>query len=377
VRSLRIGLAAVLALTFTSLWAGVAGAAPRPSRPDVDRGVVFVQTDGLSSNHVVAYDRNPDGTLAAAHSYATGGQGGQLQGSVVDHLASQGALSFDPTSRSLYAVNAGSNTVTVFGVRGDHLSRRQVIASGGTFPVSVAEHGALVYVLNALDGGSVQGYVNAFGRLIPIPGSARALGLDPTATPQFTHTPGQVAFSPDGRQLVVTTKGNGSAIDVFRVNRFGTLSAAPTVNVEAGAVPFAVAFDRFGRLVVTEAGTNAVATFDRHSDGTVTPIDSVPTGQSATCWVTLIGNQAYASNAGSASISRVGPTPSGLALLGTTSTDGGSVDSAAAPSGRTLYVQTGASGIVDEFHVAADGSLTEIGSVTVPDAVGGEGIVAL
>ena len=39
--------------------------------------------------------------------------------------------------------------------------------------------------------------------------------LDPTATPEFTNTPGQVAFSPDGSQLIVTTKANGSAIDVF------------------------------------------------------------------------------------------------------------------------------------------------------------------
>jgi hypothetical protein len=41
-----------------------------------------------------------------------------------------------------------------------------------------------------------------------------------------------------------------------------------------------------------------------------------------------------------------------------------------------LYVQTGKNGIVDEFQVAADGALSEIGSVTVTGAVGGEGIVA-
>jgi hypothetical protein len=38
-------------------------------------------------------------------------------------------------------------------------------------------------------------------------------------------------------------------------------------------------------------------------------------------------------------------------------------------------VQTGAAGIVDEFSVAAQGALSEIGSVTVPGAIGGEGIV--
>ena len=59
-------------------------------------------------------------------------------------------------------------------------------------------HGDLAYVLNAESGGSVQGYrITAHG-LEQLPGSNRALGLDPAATPQFTHTPGQVALSPDG-----------------------------------------------------------------------------------------------------------------------------------------------------------------------------------
>jgi hypothetical protein len=38
-------------------------------------------------------------------------------------------------------------------------------------------------------------------------------------------------------------------------------------------------------------------------------------------------------------------------------------------------VQTGGNGIVDEFRIQHDG-LTEIGSVTVAGAVGGEGIAA-
>ncbi|MGH2836155.1 MAG: hypothetical protein ACRDKD_08070 [Solirubrobacteraceae bacterium] len=37
-------------------------------------------------------------------------------------------------------------------------------------------------------------------------------------------------------------------------------------------------------------------------------------------------------------------------------------------------MQTGANGIVDEFAVGFGGALTPLGSVTVPDAAGGEGI---
>ena len=45
-----------------------------------------------------------------------------------------------------------------------------MVSSGGVFPVSVAVHGNLVYVLNAENGGSIQGYVAFFGRLFPLPG---------------------------------------------------------------------------------------------------------------------------------------------------------------------------------------------------------------
>jgi 6-phosphogluconolactonase (cycloisomerase 2 family) len=340
-------------------------------------GTVFVQTDNLAGNQVVAYDRAGGGQLTLAGTYDTGGLGGQLSGSVVDHLASQGSLGYDPARGLLYAVNAGSNTVSVFAVRGDRLQLRQVVGSGGTFPVSVAVRGGLVYVLNALNGGSVQGYYVAFGRLIPIPGSNRPLGLNPDATPQYTTTPGQVAFSPDGAQLIVTTKDNTNAIDVFGVRPSGVLSAQPTVNPEPGTVPFAIAFDPAGHLVIADAGTNALSTFALSPDGTATLLDTLGNGQSATCWVAADGSLLFASNAGSATISGYSAGPGGaLTLLGQTPTDPGTVDAAVTPGGQFLYVQTGGNGVVDEFAVGPGGSLTEIGHVTVAGAVGGEGIVA-
>jgi hypothetical protein len=61
----------------------------------------------------------------------------------------------------------------------------------------------------------VQGYQVISGRVIPLAGSNRPLGLNPTAIPQYTNTPGQVAFSPDGLQIIVTTKANGNDVDVF------------------------------------------------------------------------------------------------------------------------------------------------------------------
>jgi DNA-binding beta-propeller fold protein YncE len=369
------GLATAVALPFATP-ALASTAAPAFGSGGASHAV-FVQTDNTSGNQVVAYHRASDGTLSPAGTYAAGGLGGVLAGSVVDHLASQGSLSYDPRHALLYAVNAGSDTVSVFAVNGDRLALRQVLSSGGSFPVSVAVHGDLVYVLNALGGGRLAGYRVLGGGLVPIPGSGRALGLDPTASPQYTNTPGQVAFTPDGSQLIVTTKANGNDIDVFGVRFDGGLSAAPVVNSEPGTVPFAISFDLYGHLLIAEAGTNALATFALAPSGTVSLVDAVPTGASATCWVAPAGPFLFASSAGSASESGYSSSFGGqLSLLGAAATDAGTVDASAAAGGRFLYVQTGGSGIVDEFAVGAGASLTEVGAVTVPGAVGGEGIVA-
>ena len=113
----RLASVGGLALTTAALVAGPAAAAPFPHHHD-HSAPVFVETDGLAGNAVVAYDRNDDGTLTQDAVYPTGGLGGQLTGSVVDHTASQGALAYDRAHGLLYAVNAGSNTITVFEVRG-------------------------------------------------------------------------------------------------------------------------------------------------------------------------------------------------------------------------------------------------------------------
>jgi 6-phosphogluconolactonase (cycloisomerase 2 family) len=354
-----------------------------PASAAVDAGpasahAVFVQTDNLAGNTIVAYQRTAAGGLQQVGSYPTGGNGGATNGSVVDHLSSEGSLAYDAHARLLYAVNAGSSTITIFRVLGDTLIRTQVISSGGQFPVSITVHGNQVFVLNAWGGGSVAGYLQIGGHLIPVPSWTRDLGLGTSSSTVFTATPGQIGFTPDGSQLVVTTKGAANTIDVFRTGPFGP-SAAPTVTSLPGEVPFGITFDQYGHLVVAETGTNAVATFSIAPDGTLTQLGSVATGQAATCWITATpSGTLYASNAGSGTESALSTAPDGaVTLLGATPTDAGTVDAAASSDGQYLYVQAGGPGIVDAYRIGPGGSLTETGSVTVPGAAGGEGIVAL
>lgn len=73
--------------------------------------------------------------------------------------------------------------MSVCGVKGDRLHLRQVVSSGGPFPVSIAVRGSLAYMLDAGLAGDVYGYRIANGELDPIPGSTRSLGLNNTNPP--------------------------------------------------------------------------------------------------------------------------------------------------------------------------------------------------
>jgi 6-phosphogluconolactonase (cycloisomerase 2 family) len=371
----RIAVVGGAVAATTVLFAVPADASPHHAYPARHGGAVFVESDNLTANTVVSYSQEADGTLVQAGVFPTGGRGGQLTGSVVDHTASQGALAYDSQHNLLYAVNAGSDTITEFAVRGDQLSRVQTIWSGGSFPVSLAVHGGALYVLNARDGGSVQGYARFGDYLVRVPFWHRDLGFNPDPTPEFTSTPGQVAFSPDGSKLIVTTKGDGQSIEVFPVGPFGP-SAHPVTTADPGNVPFAVAFDQQNHLVVAEAGQSTVASFTINRNGTLDLIDRVATGQAATCWITAVGQHLYASNAGAPSVTSLDSNNGTLSTSGNTTTDAGTVDSAASSDGKYLYVQTGAVGIVDEFAIHPDSSLHPLGSVTVPGGAGGEGIAA-
>ncbi len=360
--------AAVVALSVPAVagadsWSPGGGAAP-----------VFVQTNDPTGNQVVSYLPGPTGALHEVGRFNTGGDGVAISGAVVDLLASQGSLALNQADGQLVAVNGGSNTISVFQSFGPFLGFRRVVPSGGTTPVSVAVRGGLIYVLNAGGTGEVQGYYAS--TLTPIPGSAHSLGLNPTLTPPYLNTPGQIGFTPDGHQLVVTTKHNSSDIDVFNVGPFGNLSA-PVVNPSANPVPFGFTFDQFGDLVMTEAGTNSLTTYVVHANGTISERGSTANGQSALCWVTGADGFFFGANAGSNKVTGYTIGANGVPnIVSTTSTDVGPIDMAASPDGRTLYVETGGSDILDTFAVQPSGSLVFTGSVTpeLPGHTGLEGI---
>jgi 6-phosphogluconolactonase (cycloisomerase 2 family) len=377
--SKRIRSATLLAGLAAGLMAAGPATADAPKGGhDDDVHAVFVQTNKPLGNTVQVFDRADDGTLNLAGEYQTRGLGGATVGPPVDALASQGSLIFH--DNLLFAVNAGSNTVTVFRVDGDKLRLLQVIWSGGLLPVSVSVHDDLVYVLNAGGAGAVQGYRLDNGRLHPIKDANRSLHLNNANPPAFGTAPAQVGISPNGRFVLVSTK-TVNIIDAFRIGRDGSLARQPVANTDEGG-PFGFTFDRHGKVVVAETTANAATRFQLSGDGTLTQIGpTVPNNQTASCWIQRVGRFFYVANAGSSTISSYRIDSNGhLVLVAAVAADtmGGSIDMTT--SGGFLYVQNAAAGNVQGYEVNDDGSLTLVttagGLPQFANGIGMEGIAA-
>src|SRR5580658_8762549 len=124
-----VGLSAVLAgLALAVLAIAPAGAAAVHA-PTGATGAVFVLSNSASGNAVVAYERNASGGLSWIGNFSAGGNGTGAS------LASQGSLVLSPSHQWLLGVDAGSDQISVFWVKGGapatFLVRTNVVSSGG------------------------------------------------------------------------------------------------------------------------------------------------------------------------------------------------------------------------------------------------------
>jgi 6-phosphogluconolactonase len=344
---------------------------------DGNSGDVYVMTNQSGGNSVMVFHRDASGALTFAGSFATGGNG---IGTGADPLGSQGAVVLSEDSRLLLAVNAGSNSVSIFAVSGDQLRLLNTVPSGGTMPVSVTVRHDLVYVLNASETPNVSGFIidSETNRLAPLAGSTRNLPGGGAAAPA------EVSFAPDRSVLVVTEKAT-NRVDTFTLDDG---LAQPGVSFPSnGITPFGFAFAHDDVAVVSDAGsgagTAAVSSYEVDEDGqlaVVTP--ALGDTQTAACWVVVPrnGRFAYTSNTGSGTISSYRISEDGhLALLSVVAASTGTgsilVDMALSDNGRFLYVRGAGNGDVAGFRIGADGSLTPVGSASGVPA-GAQGIAA-
>jgi 6-phosphogluconolactonase (cycloisomerase 2 family) len=333
-------------------------------------GAVYTMTNAVP-NAVMVYDRSASGLLTPAGEFAAGGNG------TGKGLGNQGAVTLSLNGRWLFVVNAGSNNVSVFDVLRHGLRLVDLASSGGTMPISVTVHRNLVYVLNAGSPNNITGFtLTNDGKLTPLAGSTRALSSGLAG-------PAQVQFSPDGNLLVVTEKAT-NIIDVFPIDNNG-LPGGRVSTGSAGPTPFGFSFGLRDQIFVSEAfggaaGASAVSSYIANSDGTLTLVSgSVPTTETAACWVVVTrnGRFAYTTNTDSGSISgyqishdgrlRLLDTDGRTAFIG----DGSAPIDLALSLDNVLYSLSSGDHRISAFQVLTDGSLAPLGSVPAPTSANG------
>ena len=190
-------------------------------------GTVYTASNSVAGNAILLFDRLGDGRLVPAGSVATGGTGTGAG------LGNQGGLSLTRNERWLLAVNAGSDSLSVFEVRKRGLRLADVTPTGGSQPISVTEHRGVVYVVHA-GSDTIAGFtLGRNGRRQPLAGSIH--GLSGTGV-----GPAQIAFTPDGDSLLVTEK-NTNRIVTFDIDRSG-LPTDQRVQDASAVTPFGFAF---------------------------------------------------------------------------------------------------------------------------------------
>ena len=351
-------------------------------------GAVYTMTNDPLGNAILAYQRDGSGALTSQGIFFTGGRG--TGGKEPDFaLANASPLTLSEDGQMLFAVNPGTDDVSVFSVSDRELTLVDRKPSGGHLPISITVSGNLVYVLNAggNDGQSdnVAGFtVNHEGHLSLIPNSRRPLSADVT-------NPAEIRFNRSGTMLVVTERVANN-IDTFLVTHDGLLTGpmvhpAPVLNSAGATNPFGFDFDSRGGLFVSDDfndadGLGALSSFRITREGVLQPVSqNVQAGQSGACWVAVSRDSRYAYlvNAVSSAISvySIDPATEAVRLLSSVPSPTNPTDVGLTLDGKFLYAlnpdETGAAPGITAYRVdAKTGALTPLPGVTgLPNTVDG------
>jgi 6-phosphogluconolactonase (cycloisomerase 2 family) len=357
-------------------------------------GAVYTESNDVIANTVVVFDRFQDGTLVKRQSVVTGGVGSpQVTGcggcAILD---SQTAVVASNDGKLVFAVNAGSDTVSSFRETHSGLQLVDQKPSGGDMPESLALNDHVLYVLNVSTAntngttGNIYGYrVSGNGQLTPN-GSSQPLAH--FAPPDRSGDARAIGFKPNGKVIVVTEIAGGfesgppGKIDTFLVNSHG--QAGTVVSHDSSdTFPFGFAFDKHSHMVVsnihdlTPGMPGTASSYSVSDSGDVTPIDTKPASGRAPCWVAIAHHHAYVVDTGG------GEGPAQVVdfqrgIVGHAG-DFAETDADFSHDKKYLYVLAPSVGVpgqnshIDRFLRNHDGSLTYLGA-TAPDPDMGPGV---
>jgi len=366
-----------LLLSGLILFFGPGAHALAMSQHSTDGHVYVLNNDLGGPNSITVFNREEDGLLSLSGTTSIGGAGSVA--AFAD--GTQGSLILTPDRTRLFAVDAGSDQISVVNVHNGHLSVAGVFPSGGSGPVSLTYQNGLLYVLDAANASTAAGniagfHVSADGTLHPIAGATQ-----PLSSPR--PNPAQVQIDPRGRFLVVTEKVTG-LIDVYRIHSDGSLGT-PTFYASVGVYPFGMAFNPASsqeNLLVDDGmgGPNSTGGVTAYhlANGNVNLINGpVFDNQIAPCWmvITRDGHFAYTSDADSHTISSYSIARDGsISLLnadgvtGSTPSDTFPLEEGLSHDSQFLYVLDSrlllkplpGPATVSGFQIGSDGSLTSV-----------------
>jgi len=331
------------------------------SHADADEhqdSVTLYTLSNAVQNQVYAFQVNSFGQTQL-HKYNTGGKG------TAAGLGNQGALALSSDQQYLFAVNAGSNELSVFRIIADKLQLLDHQVEPGHHPVSVTVSNDTVYVVNSGDD-SIFGY-----RFDRETGSLQPLAKSHVKLVDTATGAAQIAFNTDGDTLVVTEKALNK-IRSFVLDEQG-LPLGPSQSINSpGSTPFGFMFGKHENFFVSEAGngpnTSSITAYALAQNGAMQIIDAkVPTTQTAACWVanTPNGRLSFTANAGSNSISAFAiDQAGGLSLLNAAAaTPTHPTDLIVNQQGNLLFSLNG-NQTIGVYGVQANGALLNLNSIT-------------
>jgi 6-phosphogluconolactonase len=335
-------------------------------------GYVYTESNATSGNEILIYKQHSNGDLTLEGTVASGGTGvGIFEGMGLD---GQGALALSRHNKLLFAVNAGSNSVSSFRVhQNGSLTLMDTENTGGDNPISVCVHRNLVYVVN-VGSSDIMGFtVDGSGDMTPIAGSNLPLsGANVMAA--------QIAFSPNGDYLYVTERAT-DLITSFTVDAAGNVQANGSTPA-TGVTPFGFCFARDSYMVVSNAtapggmavpNAGTATSYDGANQGNLDDQNgAVPNGQTASCWVadTEHGRFAYITNTGSNTISSYYVSPWGniYVIHPDIPSGDGPIDITVAGNNYYVYNLNGAANSITGYRRTLLGGLVQLNTTpNVPD----------
>ncbi|MDD5033237.1 MAG: beta-propeller fold lactonase family protein [Methylococcaceae bacterium] len=329
---------------------------------------VYTLSNSASGNEVLAFQRNGQGSMQPAGRFATGGTG------TGSGLGNQGALALSHNEHYLFAVNAGSNDVSVFRIQDDGLELVDRAAEEGLTPVSVTVDHNRVYVVNSGDD-SIFGF-----RFNPRSGKLRALPRSHRKLSGTGTGPAQISFGREGDALVVTEK-TSNKITTFSLDEDGMPEERHVID-SAGTTPFGFAFGKHDQFFVSEAqggaaGGATVSSYQLQDDGAAQAIETkVAVGQTAACWLATTPNGRIAftadTPAGAISSFAIGSAGQLSLLQSRAAEENRPIDLAVSLDGSVLYTLSGGDHSIGVYRIRAGGVLQKLDSLaTLPAGVTG------